>query len=389
MRFAERTARFSESVIREMTRLLEEYPGAGINLAQGFPDFDPPRVLRDAACAAIQGGVNQYSVTWGVPSLRRAIAEKVVRFGGPQFDPDREVTVTCGSTEAMAAAVMALVDPGDEVIIFAPYYENYWPDTVLAGAVPRFVLLHLPDWSFDPDELRAAFSRRTRAIIVNTPNNPTGKVFSAGELALIAALCQEYDVVAITDEIYEHLVYEGRHISLATLPGMRERTVTISGISKTFSVTGWRVGYVLAPAPLSDAIRKVHDFLTVAAPSPLQAAAEVALRLDNSYYASLLEGYRQRRAYFIPALQELGFRCRPPTGAYYVLAGIEVFGQLDDVTFARALVRRCGVAVVPGSSFYPDPAMGRTLVRFSFPKKLETLREAVARLRVALPVLSS
>jgi len=387
MRVAQRTARFTESVIREMTRLIDAYPGRGINLAQGFPDFEVPQELRDAACAAIQAGLNQYSVTWGAPSLRRAIAEKVVRFGGPQFDPDREITVTCGSTEAMAAALLALVDPGDEVIIFAPYYENYWPDTVLAGASPRFVLLRPPDWSFDPDELRTAFARHPRAIIVNTPNNPTGKVFSHDELSLIAGLCQEYDVLAITDEIYEHLVYEGQHISLATLPGMRERTVTISGISKTFSVTGWRVGYVLAPAQLSDAIRKVHDFLTVAAPSPFQAAAEVALRLDARYYADLLAGYRQRRAYFIPALQELGFRCRPPTGAYYVLAGIEAFGDLDDVTFAKELVRRCGVAVVPGSSFYPEPAMGRTLVRFSFPKKLETLQEAVARLRVGLPTM--
>ncbi|MBI2939824.1 MAG: aminotransferase class I/II-fold pyridoxal phosphate-dependent enzyme [Chloroflexi bacterium] len=364
-----------------MTRLIHHYHRAdGINLAQGFPDFPAPAALKDAACAAIQHDTNQYAITWGAPALRRAIAVKMRRFSGLDFDPETEITVCCGATETMLSTMLALVDPGDEVIVLSPYYENYWPDAVLAGAMPRFVTLHEPDWRLDPAELRAAFGPKTKAIVVNTPNNPTGKVFDQVEMSLIAALCQEFDVVAITDEIYEHLVYAGQHIALATLPGMRDRTVTISGLSKTYSVTGWRVGWACASARLTDSIRKVHDFVSVGAPAPLQEAGATALGLPDEYYVELREGYRQRRAFLLDGLDQLGFRCYPPDGAYYIMTEIEQFGRGDDVAFARYLVKDLGVAVVPGSSFYPDPALGRTKVRFAYPKRLETLAKALDRL---------
>ena len=372
---ARRTLGFTESVIREMTRLCQLYQGSeALNLAQGFPDFPAPPEVKEAACRAIQEEVNQYSITWGARDLREAIAAKVLKWRGIQADPDTMVTVTCGATEAMISTLLALVDPGDEVVVFQPFYENYGPDTILSGAEPRFVTLREPDWHVDADELAAAFGPRTKAIIINTPNNPTGRVFSRRELELIADLCRRWDCLAITDEIYEHLVYSGEHVSLATLPGMAERTVTISGLSKSYSITGWRLGYVIASPELTNAIRKVHDFLTVAAPSPLQRAGIVALALPEQYYSDLLAAYRLRRDYMLAMLERAGFRCFAPEGAYYVMADISAFGYPNDVEFAHHLVRDVGFAVVPGSSFYRDPDMGRQRVRFCFAKKMETLQ---------------
>jgi aminotransferase len=298
------------------------------------------------------------------------------------------VTVACGATEAMIAALLAAVDPGDEVVVFEPFYENYGPDCILSGAVPRYVALRAPDWSFDEGELRAAFSARTRAIVVNTPHNPTGKVFSREELTLIARLCQEHDAIAITDEIYEHLVYRGEHISMATLPGMADRTITISGASKTYSVTGWRVGWLIAPPALSAGIRKVHDFLTVGAAHPLQVAVATALGFPDSFYDSLLEEYRERRDAITAGLLEIGFDVRPPDGAYYVMAEIRRFGFDDDVAFARHLIEKVAVATVPASSFFHDPALGRSQVRFSFPKRMETLNRGLDALRAISPATS-
>ncbi|HEY7059915.1 MAG TPA: aminotransferase class I/II-fold pyridoxal phosphate-dependent enzyme [Chloroflexota bacterium] len=366
-----------------MTRLCVAVDG--INLAQGFPDFPAPRALKDAACAAIQADVNQYAITWGAPALRAAIAAKYGPALDRALDPEREVTVVCGATEAMLAAVMAVVDPGDEVVVFEPFYENYGPDAVLSGARPRYVPLLPPagadsDWRFDPNALAAAFGPRTRAIIVNTPHNPTGKVFTRAELEQVAALCQQWNAVAITDEIYEHLVYQGEHVRLATLPGMWERTITISGLSKTYSVTGWRLGYLLAPERLTVPIRRIHDFLTVGAAAPLQEAAAVALRLPPEYYADLLAGYVERRAVVCAGLEAAGFRVYRPAGAYYVMTDVAALGGTDDVAFVRAMIERVGVAAVPGSSFYADPARGRTQVRFAFPKRRETLAAAMRRL---------
>ncbi len=390
MRVARRTELFTESVIREMTRLIQlHHPTDGINLAQGFPDFPAPQELKDAACAAIQADVNQYAVTWGAPGLRQAIAGKYQRWYGLGVDPEREITVCCGSTEAMLATLMATVNPGDEVVVIAPYYENYWPDTVLSGATPRFVALREPamgstrwgeTWRLDLDELTAAFNDRTAAIVINTPNNPTGKVFSREELEVIAQLCQQWDVLAITDEIYEHIVYRGTHTPIATLPSMRDRSVVISGISKTYAVTGWRVGWAIAPPALINAIRKVHDFLTVGAAAPLQAAAAVALGFTDDYYQRLVDGYSERRGLMLDALEAARFPFAAPDGAYYVMSDISSFGEEDDVAFARHLVKDFGLAVVPGSSFYPDQVSGRTRVRFSFPKRRETLYAARERL---------
>ncbi len=374
-----KAARFTESVIREMTRLAQLHDA--VNLSQGFPDFPAPLALKEAAREAIAADVNQYAVTWGAKGLRDAIAAKFTRLYGVPVDADREVTVTCGSTEAMIASLMAFLDPGDEVVIFEPYYENYGPDAILSGAVPRFVRLRPPDWSFDPDELRGAFNRKTRAIIVNTPNNPTGKVFSREELLTIAALCREHDAVAVTDEIYEHILFDGAvHVPMAALPGMRERTITINGMSKTYSVTGWRVGWTIAPPELSTAIRKVHDFLTVGAAAPLQEAGVLALSLPDSYYAELASGYARRRERLLPMLEGAGFRTYRPRGAYYVMTDTTGLGWDDDVAFARYLVEEIGIAVVPGSSFYRDPQDGRSQVRFAFCKKDATFDEAERRL---------
>jgi aminotransferase len=374
-----RSTLFTESVIREMTRLCQQH--GGVNLAQGFPDFPAPEAIKEEAARAVRADVNQYAITWGAKRLRDALVAKTERCSGLRFDPETEVTVCCGSTECMASTMLALVDPGEEVVIFEPYYENYGPDAILCGAVPRFVRLREPDWSFDPDELEKAFGNRTKAIVINTPNNPTGKVFTREELSQIATLCRKWDVVAVTDEIYEHILYDGeRHVSIATLEGMRERTVTISGVSKTYSVTGWRIGYCLAPPALTAAIRKVHDFLTVGAPAPLQEAAALALESPPAYYTRLAEGYRERRDFLVPALEAAGFRAFKPRGAYYVMTDISGFGAPDDVTFARSLVAGGGVAAVPGSSFYSDPAAGRQRLRFHFARRRETLEAAVERL---------
>lgn len=373
------TDRFTESVIREMTRLAMEYEA--INLAQGFPDFPAPEEIKQAAVEAIRTDINQYAITWGAKSFREAIAEKVRWSLGLEVDPEREITVTCGATEAMIASMLAVINPGDEVIIFEPFYENYGPDAILSGARPRYVSLSPPDWRFDPDELRAAFTPRTKAIVINTPNNPTGKVFTREELEFIADLCLQWDVLAITDEIYEHILYDGaQHIALATLDGMRERTITINGLSKTYSVTGWRIGYAIAPPDLTSAIRKVHDFLTVGAAAPLQEAGAVALRLPRSYYERLAAEYAARRDLLLGALQAAGFGVYVPRGAYYIMTDISPFGFPDDVTFAHYLVREIGVAVVPGSSFYENPEKGRQQVRFCFCKTEETLNAAAERL---------
>ena len=376
---SDKADQFTESVIREMTRLAMEY--GAVNLAQGFPDFPAPEEIKRAAIEAIAADINQYAITWGAKSFREAIAEKTRWYLGLEVNPETEITVTCGSTEAMMAAMLAVVNPGDEVIIFEPFYENYGPDAILSGAQPRYVSLTPPDWRFDPDELAAAFTNRTKAIILNTPNNPTGKVFTRDELRVIAELCQKWNVLAITDEIYEHILYDGaEHIALATLDGMRERTITINGLSKTYSVTGWRVGYVLAPPAITSAIRKVHDFLTVGSAAPLQEAGAVALRLPQSYYAKLAADYAARRDRLFWALVAAGFEAYLPRGAYYIMTDISRFGFPDDVAFAAYLIREVGVAVVPGSSFYHDPRKGRTQVRFCFCKTDETLDLAARRL---------
>lgn len=375
---AARAATFTESVIREMTRVAQQY--GAINLAQGFPDFPMPAAMKDAACAAIHGDVNQYAITWGAPALRLAIAEKYHRLYDFTVDPDRHVTVTCGATEAMAAVFLALVDPGDEVIVFDPFYENYGPDAILAGATPVFVPLEPPNWTFDPQRLRDAFTERTRAIIVNTPHNPTGRVFTREEMDLIAELCIGNDVWAFTDEIYEHIRYAGGHHVLATWPGMAERTVTISGMSKTFSCTGWRLGYAIAPEQESVAIRKVHDFLTVGAPAPLQQAAAVGMAFDADYYNHLALDYRERREVLCRALRDAGFAFTAPEGAYYILADYSALSDLDDVAFARWLAKEVGVATVPGSSFHVAGGPPRRYVRFAFCKRAETLHAAAERL---------
>lgn len=373
------TESFTESVIREMTRLTLLH--GGVNLSQGFPDFAAPEEVKEAAVAAIRADVNQYAITWGAKSLREAIAKKAGRYNRMNVHSEKNITVTCGSTEAMIATLLALINTGDEVIIFEPYYENYGPDTILAHATPRFVKLHPPDWHFDEAELLRAFNNRTRAIILNTPNNPTGKVFSREELEFIAQLCQEWNAFAITDEIYEHILYDNHeHISIASLEGMAERTVTINAISKTYSLTGWRVGWAIAPEKQTSAIRKVHDFLTVGAAAPLQEAAVVALRLPDSYYEQLARMYLAKRNRLLAILENAGFRCWKPHGAYYIMsdaaAVMQRTGHLNDNDFARWLIKEVGVAAVPGSSFYRDPNDGRTQLRFCFCKKEETLAAA-------------
>jgi aminotransferase len=378
-RVSAKAERFTESVIREMNRLA--VAAGAVSLAQGFPDFPCPVELKEAASAAIHADVNQYAITWGSKPLRDAIAAKTARhYPGWNVDPESQVTVTCGATEGMIAAMLGILDPGDEVIVFEPFYENYGPDSILTGSTPRYVTLHEPDWSIDPDELRAAINERTRAIVVNSPHNPTGKVFDRGELEMIAALCLEHDLVAFTDEIYEHIVFAGEHIPLATLPGMADRTVAVNSMSKTYSVTGWRVGWVIASQELSSAIRKTHDFLTVGAAAPLQQAAVVALEFPSHYYARLRGDYITRRDTLLPALETAGFRVYPPDGAYYVMTDISPLTSDDDVTFARRMILDPGVATVPGSSFYSRPELGRTKVRFAFPKRLETLDNAAQRL---------
>jgi aminotransferase len=377
---ASRVQHFSESVIRETTRLAQRH--GAVNLGQGMPECDPPEEVKEAACRAIRDGFNQYAVTWGTAELRRAIAAKMRAFNRLDWaDADEHVTVCCGATECMMATMLALIDPGDEVVIFQPFYENYGPDAKLTGATPVWVNLHPPDWHIDPDELRRAFSKRTRAVIINTPNNPTGKVFTRAELDLIAGLCREYDAVALSDEIYEYINFTDRpHVSIASLPGMADRTVTISGLSKTFSMTGWRLGYCVAPAAITAGIRKAHDFLTVGAPHPLQLAGATAMALPQGYFDGLRDHYRHRRDLFLPYLWEAGFDVIPPDGAYYVMADIAGLSDLDDTAFVRRMIETVGVAGVPGSSFHSPRELGRTKVRFMFAKRDETLHEAGRRL---------
>ncbi len=377
-RVADRVQHFPESVIREMTRVAARHDA--INLAQGYPDFEPPRELTEAAKRALDGGYNQYSITWGARELRDAIARRAKAFNGIDADPETNLVVTCGSTEAMMAAMLSLVNEGDEAVILEPFYENYGPDAIVSGARPRYVRMEWPNWSVDEEALQAAFTPKTKVLILNTPNNPTGKVFSRDELRTIADLCEDHGVVAVTDEIYEHIVFDGaRHVSLATIGDMADRTVTINGLSKTYSATGWRIGWAIAPRTLANAMRRTHDFLTVGAPHPLQIAALAALDLPESYYRELARTYQAKRDLFVRGLQEARLDCHAPGGAYYVMADVSRFPFDDDWAFAMYLVERLRVAVVPGSSFYGKPADGRRFVRFMFSKRDETLREALAR----------
>ena len=383
-RVSKKASLFTESVIREMTR--EALKHGAVNLSQGFPDFAAPEDIKRAAMDGIAADINQYAITWGARDFREAIARKTKWYLGLDVDPETELTVTCGSTEGMIAAMMATVDPGEEVIVFEPFYENYAPDAILSDATPRYVPLRAPDWHFDPDELRAAFNSKTKAIILCNPNNPTGKVFTRAEMDYIAGLCKEFDALCFTDEIYEHILYprEGAeigHISMAQLPGMRERTVIVNSMSKTYSVTGWRVGYCIAPPEITGAIRKVHDFLTVGAAAPLQAAGAYALSLPPSYYDQLQTEYRARRDLLVPVLEDAGFGVFRPDGAYYIMTDISRFGFKNDVEFTRHLIREVGVACVPGSSFYSIPERGAQKVRFCFRKKDETLMLAAERLK--------
>jgi len=382
-RISRKASLFTESVIREMTREAMKY--GAVNLSQGFPDFAAPSDIKQVAMQAIDDDINQYAITWGAKPFRDAIGAKTKWHLGLDIDPETEITVTCGSTEGMIAAMMATVDPGEEVVVFEPFYENYAPDAILSDARPRHVALRAPDWSFDRQELRAAFNEKTKAIIICNPNNPTGKVFTRAELEYIAGLCQEFDALCFTDEIYEHIIYpradaEIAHISMAQLPGMRERTVIVNSMSKTYSVTGWRVGYCIAPPEITSAIRKVHDFLTVGAAAPLQTAGAYALSLPPSYYQQLQAEYERRRDLILPELEQAGFKTFRPDGAYYIMTDISAFGFKNDVEFTRHLIRDIGVACVPGSSFYSDPALGSQQVRFCFCKKDETLLEAAKRL---------
>jgi aspartate/methionine/tyrosine aminotransferase len=379
IRLSDKASQFTESVIREMTRLAIAH--GAINLAQGFPDFAAPEEIKEAARRAITDNVNQYAITWGARNFRQAIAEKFERTQGVAADPEREITVCCGATEAMIASLMAVINPGDEVVVFEPFYENYGPDAILSGARPRFVRLLPPDWSFDPQELSEAFTPATKAIILNTPNNPTGKVFRRDELEFIRDLCVRTNTLVITDEIYEHMVYDGAvHVSPAAIEGLRDRTVTINALSKTYSVTGWRVGWTIAPPAITSAIRKVHDFLTVGAAAPLQEAGAVALRFGDEYYATLGAEYLARRNRMLGILEHAGFRCFRPSGAYYIMTDISGFGLVDDLAFARHMVTQTGVAAVPGSSFYMNPGDGSQQIRFAFCKTEQTLAEAARRL---------
>ncbi|OLC34594.1 MAG: aminotransferase [Candidatus Rokubacteria bacterium 13_1_40CM_4_69_5] len=382
-RISRRVQGFTESVIREMTRVVSQY--GGVNLAQGMPNFPPPAELIDAAHKALDGDFHQYAITWGAPGLRQAVADKYRKFYGMELDPDRHITVCCGSTETMLSTLLAVLNPGDEVIIFEPFYENYGPGCIISGAQPVFVPLEPPEFGFDPERLARAVSPRTKAIVFNSPNNPTGKVFSRPELGLIADLCLRHDLLAITDEIYEHIVFDGLgHIPIATLPGMAERTITISGISKSYSVTGWRIGYAVASPEISLGIRRAHDFVTVGAPHPLQEAAVTALGLPDAYYVWLREMYQAKRDLLLGYLERAGFVVYKPRGAYYVLTDVAHFlkryGIEDDTRFAMFLIKEVGVATVPGSSFHAHPELGRTKIRFCFPKTDDVLREAGERL---------
>ena len=381
---SQRVQGFTESVIREMTRVVAQL--GGVNLAQGMPNFPPPPELIEAAHRAIDGDFHQYAITWGAQNLREAIAAKYQAFYGMDVDAERHVTVCCGATETMLSTLLAVLNPDDEVIIFEPFYENYGPGCIISGAKPVWVPLEPPDFGFDPDRLRRAVSPRTKAIVFNSPNNPSGKVFSGAELSIIADVCLEHGLLAITDEIYEHIVFDGLgHTPIATLPGMAERTITISGISKSYSVTGWRVGYAVAPEAISVGIRRAHDFITVGAPAPLQEAAVTALQLPRDYYVRLREAYQARRDLLWGYIERAGFIAWKPKGAYYILTDVTRFMKAakiqDDYAFAMYLIKEVGVATVPGSSFYAHTELGRTKIRFCFPKTDDMLREAGERLQ--------
>lgn len=378
-RISQKAGTFTESVIREMTRLAVKHNC--VNLAQGMPDFPCPEELKKAAHRAIDDDINQYAITWGDKPFRDAISAKYKRWMNVEYDPETEITVTCGGTEGMISTMLALVDPEDEVIVFEPYYENYGPDAILAGARPRYVSLSPPNWDFDEKELEAAFNSRTRALVLNTPHNPTGKVFSKAELEVIAKLCQKHKVYVFTDEPYEHITFDDTvHVSMASLPGMRDLTVSVNSLSKTYSVTGWRLGTVLAPPELTGAIRKVHDFLTVGAAAPLQRAGAFAMGLPESYYEKLGKDYATRRDTMLQILDECGIPYFKPAGAYYVFCDISKFGFADDVKFTEFMVKDVGVAVVPGSSFFRPGDRGSNFIRFCFAKKPETLEAARERL---------
>ena len=376
-RTSQRVARFTESVIRRMTRVAMEC--GAVNLSQGFPDFDPPEELRAALEKTAHAGPHQYAVTWGAPDFRRALARKQARFTGLPIEPDAHLVVTCGSTEAMMAAMMTACNPGDRVIVFSPFYENYVADTILSGAEPIYVPLRPPDFAFDPAELRRAFEQRPKALILCNPSNPSGKVFTRAELLQIAALAEEFDAFVITDEVYEHIVYAPhRHTYFSALPGMFDRTVSCSSLSKTYSITGWRLGYIVAPPAFIDGARKVHDFLTVGAAAPLQQAAIAGLELPDSYYDALAALYTQKRDLFLGGLRAAGLTFTAPDGAYYVMVDVSEFGVTDDTAFCEWLAREVGVAAVPGSSFFREPV--HHLIRFHFAKREDTLAEAVRRL---------
>lgn len=379
IRSAKRLASIADSVFGEMTRLARLHNA--VNLSQGFPDFEAPQVIKDAACAAIQAEQNQYAPPYGTKALRDAIASDFSRRYAVPLVADEQVTVCCGSTEAMMSSMLSCLDPGDEVIVFEPFYENYGPDAILAGAEPKYVRLREPDWRFDPDELTKAFNNRTRAIVINSPNNPTGKVFSRDELLQIADLCVKYDVLAISDEIYERIVYSGyAHVPISSLPGMADRTITISGLSKTYSVTGWRIGWAISPPSLTGGIRKIHDFLTIAAPTPFHDAAVAALSMEEGFYARLVSDYQAKRDVMMDILGRHGFTAYSPGGAYYTMVDVSRFGFSSDSDFAQYLVKDIGVATIPGSSFYSDPSTAPQTVRFCFSKRDETLFEADRRL---------
>ncbi|MEN2776840.1 aminotransferase class I/II-fold pyridoxal phosphate-dependent enzyme [Acetivibrio clariflavus] len=374
---SDRIGSFTDSVIRRMTRIANSH--GAINLSQGFPDFDPPEELKEALRKVAEGSIHQYAVTWGAPNFREALARKQSRFMGIPIDPEMQIVVTCGSTEAMMAAMMTVCNPGDKVVVFSPFYENYAADAILSGAQPIYVSLKPPEFNFDVNELEEAFKQRPKALILCNPSNPTGKVFTLEELQIIAEFAEKYDTFVITDEVYEHIVYEPyKHIYFASLPGMFERTISCSSLSKTYSITGWRLGYLIAPANIIDGARKVHDFLTVGAAAPLQEAAVTALNFGDEYYRNLRDVYTQKRDFFIKGLDRLGLKYTVPQGAYYVMVDISEFGSKNDLEFCEWMAREVGVAAVPGSSFFREEI--NHLIRFHFAKKEETLDEALKRL---------
>ncbi len=374
---SQRTAGFTDSVIRRMTRVSNRY--GAINLSQGFPDFDPPKEILDRLAEIAHSGPHQYSITWGADNFRNALAKKQSDYMGRKIDPDSEIVVTCGSTEAMMAAMMTVTNPGDKVIVFSPFYENYGADTILSGAEPIYVPLYPPEFNFRYEELEAAFRQQPKALILCNPSNPSGKVFTEEELKTIAFLAEKYDTFVITDEVYEHIVYEPyRHVYFASLPGMFERTISCSSLSKTYSITGWRLGYIIAPAHIVDAAKKVHDFLTVGAAAPLQEAAVVGLEFDRSYYDALRAKYTEKRELFLRGLKDIGISHTDPQGAYYIMLDISEFKYDDDILFCERLARDVGVGAVPGSSFFREDV--HHLIRLHFAKKNDTLNEALNRL---------